>query len=177
MALRKPTGPNFEYLQRGTVLPANKYNGQRFYDTDLNEWFYRDQSRLKWLSFSIITIGVFAEPNSAGVTNTNLFYGAGTGSDARSGIDHGFLVPYECTVIGMVSTWVSAHSATIRLQHRDQSVPSTKVAQDLVHSSTQRESNMLRNYNVDATDRLYVRVIGTVTSAGNATAFLRRRHP
>ncbi len=170
--------PSEFFHSRGTSFPPNPYEGQPWFRTDLEEWFYRDKSRLKWLGFDRVNLGTFSEPSTTGVSNKTFFYGAGSPGapgDARTGPEYAGMVQWDATVVGVSLTFGSTHSATIEIKHRDDSASSTSTAFSYVFVSSQRHNDTTRNYDVDVLDRLWPRVSGTITNRGGVNIYVRRR--
>lgn len=145
----------------GTAFPALPQAGDAFYRTDLNEAFYYDASRSKWLGFDL-ECAEFAY--LAGLTN-GLSY-----IDAAQCVlnSYGYSYPYDMRIVGIRVNIYSASTTTW--------APFVGTTQGPTVSTSSSKQASATNWDTAcaAGSILTLYCLGTATGAHNAQLLLRR---
>lgn len=82
-------------IPKGTIFPSNPISGDTFYRTDIDELFYHDTSRSKWLSVKKTTMTCGRNTVNS-VTTAYMYVGNAVQSSTS-----GFKMPYNGTILSV----------------------------------------------------------------------------
>lgn len=149
---------------RGSSFPTSPWPGHRWYRTDLDEWFYYDATRSKWLGNGLVRMSFFTI-NSIGAAyflfdDNNL-----TGSATA-----GYAAPFDLCCVGLAGLDIITTTATRQVRDDGSGVASVSVTsavgtyQDMtLNSSTIAAGSVVSLYNSSGT-----------TGASHHDAYFRR---
>lgn len=92
-ALGTPTALVLSTVETGAAFPGSPYEGQRWYRTDLEDWFYWDSSRSKWLGTTLVCF----EAYDAALLAANAYLQLPGGVVMAAAI--GWQLPWAATVV------------------------------------------------------------------------------
>lgn len=152
----------------GTSNPAATTEGSRVFRTDLDEPFYYDSSRSKWLAYAKETYGWGHASNDLAASAGVRIWGLGTASSANG---FNYNIPFDCTIVGWSYTRADSDASQWQVMVGGSSVI------DISTSATSGSSNTV-DVNLSAGDRLWVRVGSGASNPMDARSFIlwtRRR--
>ena len=150
-------------IDSGTSFPLSPAEGQRYYRTDLEEWFYYDSSRSKWLGDNLMAFqGVYL-----GALTNNYSYLDAAQIPYSAALGH--VAPVDlCIVAGSL---VCAASSTCTSQLRDDG---SSVATVGVTAATVGYDSTLNSATIAAGSVVSLYISGTATG-GHVSVFHARR--
>lgn len=151
-----------------TANPSATSEGAIHYRSDLEEWFFYDSSRSKWLSLS-------KDPWPFGHSSTGLAASTGLrviGLATSDGTDANYKVPYDCTIVAWSYSRADSDSSVFEIMANTSTVKVT------INTSATTATSLTENTDLSSGDELWVRVGSGAANAMDPRTFMvwtRRR--
>ena len=153
--------------RRAASFPASPLEGDQFYRTDLEAWFYYDASRSKWLSvesyaFTFFTINALGAAQYFRLDDDNLVGGASVGYSS----------PWDLVVVGMSGLDVISTTANRQVRANGSNVTGGSVS--VTASSGTYEDMTLNSATISQGDVIALINLTGMSAASHHTVYCRR---
>lgn len=154
-------GAERAFAGKATSNPGTTSEGADHYRTDLEEPFFYDASRSKWLGYAILN-------EHFGRAGTGLSGDLRGYAGATLSTTHGYYTPYACTIVGM--SWAaSAYSTATLIVRAGASTIITKA------SLSANSADMALNVDLAAGDLLNMNISAGTMDQPVVTIYMRRK--